>query len=345
MNREFGQRLGPSGCRLGPDGGGQSFGGPNSGVSTSGRSLPDVTQLSRWSEYPRHPITGWAVVPILFLLTVALGYVFYRFAYAASQVPHGVPVAEIWGMVACGLAEGFLALLWAGFFTLQPNEAAVLLLFGAYRGTAKAAGFHWANPLYQKKKLSLRVRNFNTDTLKVNDQRGNPTEIAAVVVWRVENTAQASFDVDDYQNYVKIQSEAALRHLASRYPYDSNADHELSLRGSMDEVSQGLQVELQERLTKAGVIVEEARLSHLAYAPDIAGAMLRRQQAEAIVAARLRIVEGAVGMVEIALERLQEKATVHLDDERKAAMVSNLLVVLCGEQAAQPVVNAGTLYT
>ncbi|HQL53366.1 MAG TPA: SPFH domain-containing protein, partial [Phycisphaerae bacterium] len=223
--------------------------------------------------------------------------------------------------------------------------AAVILLFGAYKGTVRMSGFHWANPFFRKIKLSLRTRNFNTDTLKVNDQRGNPTEIAAVVVWRVQETAQATFDVDDYRDYVHIQSESALRHLASRYPYDTTADHELSLRGSMDEVSHGLQQELQERLIKAGVIVEEARLSHLAYAPEIAGAMLRRQQAEAIVAARLRIVEGAVGMVETALERLHEKKTVELDDERKAAMVSNLLVVLCGEQAAQPVVNAGTLYS
>ncbi len=193
--------------------------------------------------------------------------------------------------------------------------------------------------------MSLRTRNFNTDTLKVNDQRGNPTEIAAVVVWRVQNTAQATFDVDDYRDYVRIQSESALRHLASRYPYDTQVDGELSLRGSMDDVSRDLQHELQERLTRAGVVVEEARLSHLAYAPEIAGAMLRRQQAEAIVAARLRIVEGAVSMVELALERLEQKKTVELDDERKAAMVSNLLVVLCGEQAAQPVVNAGTLYS
>ena len=236
-------------------------------------------------------------------------------------------------------------MLWCGFFTLQPNEAAVLLLFGAYKGTARQAGFHWANPLYNKRKISLRVRNFNTEKLKVNDQRGNPTDIASVVVWRVQDTAQAIFDVDDYKDYVRIQSEAALRHLASRFPYDTGAEHEISLRGSMDEVSKTLREELQERLTKAGVIVEEARLSHLAYAPEIAGAMLRRQQAEAIVAARLRIVEGAVGMVELALEKLEEKKTVKLDDERKAAMVSNLLVVLCGEQAAQPVVNAGTLYT
>lgn len=297
-------------------------------------------------EFSRKTLSGWAVLPVLLLLKVAAGYVFYGFARAASQTPHGVvPVADIWGMVLTGLAFLVLVVLACGYFTLQPNEAAVLLLFGDYKGTVRVPGFHWANPFYRKIKISLRTRNFNTDTLKVNDQRGNPTEIAAVVVWRVQNTAEAVFDVDDYQHYVKIQSEAALRHVASRYPYDSTAEHELSLRGSMDEVSHTLQAELEERLKKAGVMVEEARLSHLAYAPEIAGAMLRRQQAEAIVAARFRIVEGAVGMVEAALEHLERKKTVQLDDERKAAMVSNLLVVLCGEQAAQPVVNAGTLYS
>jgi regulator of protease activity HflC (stomatin/prohibitin superfamily) len=231
-----------------------------------------------------------------------------------------------------------------GFFTLQPNQAGVQLLLGRYKGTSRAEGFQWVNPFIDVRKISLRTRNFTTDTIKVNDKRGNPIDIAAVVVWRVESTAQAVFDVDDFENYVHVQSEAAVRHLASEYPYDTNEEGELSLRGSMDEVSAALTGELQERLGKAGVIVEEARLSHLAYASEIAGAMLRRQQAEAIVAARTRIVEGAVGMVEMALEHLERKNTVQLDDERKAAMVSNLLVVLCGEQAAQPVVNAGTLY-
>lgn len=298
------------------------------------------------SEFERRTLSGWVMLPVLIVLMLVTAYLFYGQAYAASQVPrHTVPVAQIWGMVGYGLVTVVLIVLYCGFFTLQPNEAAVLLLFGAYRGTARDAGFHWANPFYTRRKISLRIRNFNTDTLKVNDQRGNPTEIAAVVVWRVQNTAQATFDVDDYQNYVKVQSESALRHTASRFPYDTGAEHEISLRGSMDEVSKTLREELQERLAKAGVVVEEARLSHLAYAAEIAGAMLRRQQAEAIVAARLRIVEGAVGMVELALEKLEEKKTVKLDDERKAAMVSNLLVVLCGEQAAQPVVNAGTLYS
>jgi hypothetical protein len=298
------------------------------------------------AEFERRTANGWAVLLVLLAANLAWVYVLYHFVHGAAVAPRGtVPVVEICGIVGCALALGVLCLLYAGFFTLQPNAAAVLLLFGAYQGTVRVAGFHWANPLFSKLKISLRTRNFNTDMLKVNDQRGNPTEIAAVVVWRVQNTAQAKFDVDDYQDYVHIQSESALRHLASRYPYDTTADNELSLRGSMDEVSRGLQEELQERLIKAGVIVEEARLSHLAYAPEIAGAMLRRQQAEAIIAARKRIVEGAVGMVEMALEMLEEKKTVQLDDERKAAMVSNLLVVLCGEQAAQPVVNAGTLYT
>ena len=298
------------------------------------------------SEFQRRTVSGWVMLPTLIAAFVALAYVFYRFAYAASQVPHRtVPVAEIWGMVVCGLVLAVFVILACGFFTLQPNEATVLLLFGSYKGTVRESGFHWANPFYHKIKLSLRTRNFNTEKLKVNDLRGNPTDIAAVVVWRVHNTAQATFDIQDYSNYVHIQSEAALRHLASRYPYDTNVDNELSLRGSMDEVSRALQEELQERLGKAGVIVEEARLSHLAYAAEIAGAMLRRQQAEAIIAARKRIVEGAVGMVEMALEKLEAKKTVLLDDERKAAMVSNLLVVLCGEQAAQPVVNAGTLYS
>ena len=298
------------------------------------------------TEFERRTANGWAVLPTLIAANLAVAYLLYYFVHGAALTPRGtVPVVEICGIVGCALALGVLGLLCAGFFTLQPNAAAVLLLFGAYKGTVREAGFHWANPLFSKLKISLRTRNFNTDTLKVNDQRGNPTEIAAVVVWRVQNTAQAKFDVDDYQDYVHIQSESALRHLASRYPYDTTADNELSLRGSMDEVSRALQEELQERLIKAGVIVEEARLSHLAYAPEIAGAMLRRQQAEAIIAARKRIVEGAVGMVEMALEMLEEKKTVQLDDERKAAMVSNLLVVLCGEQGAQPVVNAGTLYT
>jgi len=296
-------------------------------------------------EFARKTRSGWVVLPVWLALVVAVGYLFFAFARSARAAEGALPGGDIWGILLTSLAFLVLLVLACGFFTLQPNEAAVVLLFGDYKGTVRAAGFHWANPFYRKIKISLRTRNFNTDTLKVNDQRGNPTEIAAVVVWRVQNTAEAVFDVDDYQHYVKIQSESALRHVASRYPYDTTAEHEVSLRGSMDEVSHTLQAELQDRLKKAGVIVEEARLTHLAYAPEIAGAMLRRQQAEAIVAARFRIVEGAVGMVEAALEHLEQKRTVQLDDERKAAMVSNLLVVLCGEHAAQPVVNTGTLYS
>ena len=233
----------------------------------------------------------------------------------------------------------------AGFFTLQPNMAAVLLLFGKYRGTVKDSGFCWANPLLKKVKISLRARNLNGQTIKVNDKRGNPIEIAAVVVWHVSETAKATFDVDHFDEYVTVQSEAALRHLASAYAYDSFDDNEQSLRGNMDDVSEALMAELGERVAKAGVLIEEARLSHLAYAPEIASAMLQRQQADAIVAARTRIVDGAIGMVEMALRRLDEDKAVDLDEERKASMVSNLLVVLCGDKGAQPVVNAGSLYT
>lgn len=232
-----------------------------------------------------------------------------------------------------------------GFFTIQPNEAMVLILFGKYAGTIKKAGWHWANPFYTKKKISLRSRNINGEKIKVNDEMGNPIEIAAVIVWRVENTAEAVFDVDNYVDYVNVQSESALRHLAGMYPYDNTEDnHTISLRGSSDEVSEALKNELQQRLGKAGVVVEEARLSHLVYAPEIAAAMLQRQQAAAIIAARQKIVEGAVGMVQMALNKLSENEIVELDEERKAAMVSNLLVVLCGERNTQPVINTGTLH-
>ncbi len=259
-----------------------------------------------------------------------------------------------------------------GFFTLQPNEARVLVLFGSYKGTVRASGFHWGNPFYTngpsqfglatlptrklsgilgasdargqgRNKISLRARTLNGDTLKVNDKRGNPIEIAAVVVWRVEDTAQAMFDVNDYENYVPTQSESALRHLASQYAYD-DGEGEITLRTNVDEVSGALRAELQERLAKAGVVVDEARLTHLAYAPEIAQVMLRSQQAEAVIAARQKIVHGAVSMVEMALKQLAEKDVVSLDDERRAAMVSNLMVVLCSESEVHPVVNTGTLY-
>lgn len=294
-------------------------------------------------EFDRVPKSGWAVLPLNALATLSVFAGLSWSIYLAAQMA-GTPLGRALHIIGWALGVIIMIVLWCGFFTLQPNTAAVLMLFGEYKGTARKPGFHYANPFYTKIKVSMRTRNFNSEKIKVNDQRGNPIEIAAIVVWRVQDTARAVFDVDDYNNYVHIQSESAVRHLASSYPYDTHEEHELSLRGSMDEVSHALTDELQERLAKAGVVVEEARLSHLAYAPEIAGAMLRRQQAEAIVAARRRIVDGAVGMVQMALEHLDKEKIVELDAERKAAMISNLLVVLCGEQAAQPVVNTGTLY-
>jgi regulator of protease activity HflC (stomatin/prohibitin superfamily) len=231
-----------------------------------------------------------------------------------------------------------------GLFTVAPNQGVVLQLFGAYRGTTRDDGLRWANPFYSKRRISLRVRNFESGQLKVNDTDGNPIEIAAVVVWRVIDTAEAVFEVDEYEHYVKVQSEAAVRNLATRYPYDTHEDGQLSLRGSIDAVAADLKEQIQERLAKAGVDVIEARISHLAYAPEIAAAMLRRQQAGAIIAARAKIVEGAVGMVEMALDMLSRSNKVHLDEERKAQMVSNLLVVLCGDKDTQPVVNTGTIH-
>jgi len=271
------------------------------------------------------------------------------------------------------------AILALGFFSLEPNEARVLVLFGAYKGTVRQSGFHWANPFYTNQshrgdatryltlhgrlaaaekpemraqlrrgpgrhKISLRARTLNGDKLKVNDRGGNPIEIGAVVVWRVHDTAQAMFDVDEYENYVTTQSESALRYLASQYSYDGGEPSEITLRSHVEEVSLALRAELQDRLAKAGAVVDEARLTHLAYSPEIAQAMLRRQQAEAVIAAREKIVHGAVSMVHMALHELAEKGVVELDDERRAAMVSNLMVVLCGESEVHPVVNAGTLY-
>jgi regulator of protease activity HflC (stomatin/prohibitin superfamily) len=234
--------------------------------------------------------------------------------------------------------------LLGGLFMVNPNEGKVLQLFGEYKGTAKLEGLRWANPFLTKKKVSLRVRNFESSHLKVNDIDGNPIEIAAVVVWKVVETAEAVFEVDDYEHYVKVQSEAALRNLATSYAYDAHDDQHVSLRGHTSAVADHLKREIQERLTKAGVQVLEARISHLAYAPEIAAAMLQRQQAGAIIAARQRIVEGAVGMVEMALDMLSTKSIIQLDEERKAAMVSNLLVVLCGDRNTQPVINTGTIY-
>jgi hypothetical protein len=251
-----------------------------------------------------------------------------------------------------GLAAGVIsivagAFLLAGLYMLQPNEAAILLLFGEYKGTDRTEGLRWANPFYRKQKISLRAHNLASERLKVNDKRGNPIEIAAAIVWRVRNTAQAVFDVENYEEYVRIQAEAAVRHLASSYAYDEGEDlheGEITLRAGQDRVAQSLIRELTERFDAAGIVIEDAKLTHLAYAPEIAQVMLRRQQAEAIIAARSKIVHGAVSMVEMALKGLSERDIVHLDDERRAAMVSNLLVVLCAESEAQPVINTGTLY-
>ncbi len=259
-------------------------------------------------------------------------------------------VAPISVKIGIAILMLVLIVMLFGHFTVQPNEAMVLLLFGAYRGTEIRSGFFWANPFLTKTRISRRARNFDGDKLKVNDKRGNPIEISAVVVWRVKDTAKAAFDVDDYAHFVRVQSESALRHLANDYAYDhgeetDDSSDEFTLRSSTEEVSEALKTELSHRLAKAGVEVEEARLNHLAYAPEIASAMLRRQQAEAIIAARTKIVHGAVSMVEMAIDGLESHQVVKLDEERKAAMVSNLLVVLCSDSDAQPVVNTGSLYT
>jgi hypothetical protein len=278
---------------------------------------------------------GWLMLLVLFALLVSAIVLFVSAVH--GRLGGGAMIASVLLLVA-----GVLLAL--GFFTLQPNEGAVLILFGAYRGTVRDSGFFFTNPLNKRHKISLRARNLNSEKLKVNEKRGNPIEIAAVVVWRVRDTAQAVFDVDSYENYVKIQSESAVRHVASSYAYDDGEPNEVTLRGGAEDVSAALTRGLQERLGKAGVQVEEARLTHLAYAPEIAQAMLRRQQAEAVIAARQKIVHGAVSMVEMALNELSAKRVVSLDEERKAAMVSNLLVVLCGESEAHPVINTGTLY-
>ncbi|HEY8941133.1 MAG TPA: SPFH domain-containing protein [Cellvibrio sp.] len=248
--------------------------------------------------------------------------------------------------IAAILVAIVVFICWFGFYMVQPNQGKVLQLFGQYAGTDRTTGLRWANPFYSKQSVSLRVRNFESGRLKVNDANGNPIEIAAVIVWKVVDTAEAVFEVDDYENYVTIQSEAALRNLATTYPYEHDAEDErLSLRSDSNAIAQKLKNEVQDRLQKAGVDVLEARLSHLAYAPEIAQAMLQRQQASAVLAARKIIVQGAVGMVSDALDQLKALEVVELDAERKAAMVSNLLVVLCGDQQAKPVINAGTLYS
>jgi regulator of protease activity HflC (stomatin/prohibitin superfamily) len=296
-------------------------------------STPSTEQVNR--ERPGSASSGWTYLGIT-LLAWVLSIVSLILAIRGHVVL--LLVAALVGIVAS-------ILLSSGFFTLQPNEGAALVLFGAYQGTVRTSGFHWVNPFVKRLKVSLRARNLNGEKLKVNDLRGNPIEIAAVVVWRVEDTAQALFDVDSYEHYVNIQSESAVRHLASSYAYDDAEPGDLTLRAGGDAIATALRSELQARFDKAGVVVEEARITHLAYAPEIAQAMLRRQQAEAIIAARQKIVHGAVSMVDMALRELSEKQVVVLDDERKAAMVSNLLVVLCGESEVHPVVNAGTLYS
>ena len=276
---------------------------------------------------------GYVAIVVLFLLEALCIF--------------GIVILPVFLKIFLVLVGIIVFICWFGFFMVAPNQGRVMQLFGKYVGSERQTGLRWANPLYTKLKVSLRVRNFESGTLKVNDSNGNPIDIAAVVVWKVVDTAEALFEVDDYENYVTIQSEAALRNLATTHPYDAHDDEgaDMCLRSNPEEVAILLKTEVQNRLSKAGVEVIEARISHLAYAPEIASAMLQRQQASAIVAARKKIVEGAVGMVEMALEALAEKNVVELDDERKAAMVSNLLVVLCGEHQVTPVVNTGSLYT
>ena len=336
---------------------------------------PTILSVNRETTVTVH--NGWTMlVLVLAFLVVDIGLFVWSLAAGipATGHPYVLP------FVVSLLAFPVWIILLTGFFTLQPNEARVLVLFGAYKGTVRESGFHWGNPFYtngsgasaaaagsaeahgatptaiaaqaaaaaarhpKRNKISLRARTLNGQRLKVNDKGGNPIEIAAVVIWRVQDTAMAMFDVDDYEQYVETQSESALRHIASLYSYDHGEEDEITLRSNVEDVSAALRKELHERLSKAGVVVEEARLTHLAYAPEIAQAMLRRQQAEAVIAARQKIVHGAVSMVEMALKELSDKNVLTLDDDRKAAMVSNLMVVLCGESEVHPVVNAGTLY-
>jgi regulator of protease activity HflC (stomatin/prohibitin superfamily) len=275
------------------------------------------------------------LLAVLFLAALPLG---------VWGLVHAARSGAVWAIVAWCLALALDIFLACGLFTVNPNEGQVLQFFGRYVGTVRQPGLRWANPLFSKRRVSLRVRNFETGKLKVNDKRGNPIEIACVVVWKVVDTAEAVFEVDDYNNYVHVQSEAAVRNMVTGYPYDLYEAGEISLVSHTAEISERLRVEIQERLTRAGVEVIESRISHLAYAQEIAGAMLQRQQASAVVAARKKIVEGAVGMVEHALEMLSQRGVVSLDDERRAAMVSNLLVVLCSDRHTQPVINTGTLY-
>ena len=338
--------------------------------------MPDSSRLVT-HETAARALPGFAMLVIQIVWTLGFIVLFFASVVATATAGRGGPPQPAVFLALLALALSVIALF--GYFTLQPNEARVQILFGSYKGTVRKPGFHWANPFYSRSrgrsagseskatplplsqrdirtqiraslnpanstKVSLRVHNFNSETLKVNDKRGNPVEIAAVVSWRVRDTAQAVFDVEDYKSFVQVQSEAAIRGIASRFAYDHGESHEPTLRGGADEVAHALLEELQARLDQAGVTVEEARLTHLAYAPEIASVMLRRQQAEAIVAARQLIVQGSVGMVQTALSELEKQNVVRLDEERRAAMVSNLLVVLCGNAEASPVINTGTLY-
>ena len=286
-------------------------------------------------ERPVSTLPGVPVLALLFL--AAVGNIWYFVESIRDQLP--------WDIGYSLLAAGLIVLLLCGFFMVQPNQGAVLQLFGKYIGTTRENGLRWVNPFYSKSAVSLRVRNFESSKLKVNELEGSPIEIASVVVWQVHDTAEAVFNVDDYENFVHVQSESAVRQMATSYPYDLHDGHTVSLRSHSQEIAEHLKREIQERLASAGITVVEARVSHLAYAPEIAQAMLQRQQASAIIAARTKIVEGAVSMVHMALEQLADKGVVTLDEERKASMVSNLLVVLCGERGTQPVVNTGTLYS
>lgn len=286
-------------------------------------------------EKVREVQSGYLMIAVL-LVAQGLSVFWIIVSIQAQSIP---------GTIGAVLTNLFVAILWAGLFMVNPNESKVLQLFGKYVGTVKEPGLRWANPLYWKTKISTRVRNFETGKLKVNDSHGSPIEIGAVVVWKVFDSAEATFEVDDYEEFVHIQSESALRNLSTTYPYEPHEGESVALRSHPQEIANALRKEIQERLEEAGVSVVEARISHLAYAPEIAHAMLRRQQASAIIAARTLIVSGAVGMVKMALDELSEKQVVDLDEERKAAMISNLLVVLCSEEGAQPVLNTGTLYT
>ena len=292
--------------------------------------------------------SGWLVLP---LLIAGFGLALWQLIATAvavdalrrSRNSRGRRIDRCHCPVCRWRFRSWLVML-VGFFAVNPNEARVMTLFGRYAGSVKTDGFHWVNPLLKRRHISLRIRNFESSQIKVNDLEGNPIEIAAVVVWRVVETAEAMFEVDNFEHYVKVQTEAAVRNLATHYPYDAYVDGHVSLRANTAEIAEKLKTEVQDRLGKAGVEVIEARINHLAYSPEIAQAMLQRQQAGAIIAARQRIVEGAVGMVEMALDLLSKRDVVSLDNERKAAMVSNLLVVLCGDRNTQPVVNTGTIY-